>query len=362
MNGSKQKKSYSFKDGLTMLAAKAVGIDPDLAVDAGDTARAAINLLRHASRTKQGKDRDNLIRQAQAEMKTLSAARHPQVYNAIQARLLALQGRGDEREIIHATAGEVVIPRRLLNPALLSAIGQAARAQGIYPSQLEVGHPLASINPATGTEEHGFFDAAATQIGPSISESGTNRTPTTQAADYDNLKYYLYETEKFNPKCKDDGFGNVTCGVGSNVGSINKLEGQKMIGQNWSQEQANRSLDASIADARRQVRSSVKVGLTPHQEDALTSMAFNIGPKFFSQAAKDDKGNPLLDDKGHSVKEPTTWLRKINQGDYEGAASEFANWNKVKGTPVKGLTRRREADRQYFMYGPAAAIRSWNSE
>jgi hypothetical protein len=35
MPHTQRRNSYTFKEGLTMMAAKAIGIDPDLAVDAG---------------------------------------------------------------------------------------------------------------------------------------------------------------------------------------------------------------------------------------------------------------------------------------------------------------------------------------
>ena len=62
-----QRNSYTFKEGLTLMAAKAVGIDPDLAVNAGDEARAAINAIRHAAKAKNAKDKAALIREAQKE-------------------------------------------------------------------------------------------------------------------------------------------------------------------------------------------------------------------------------------------------------------------------------------------------------
>jgi hypothetical protein len=51
--------SYTFKEGLTMMAAKAVGIDPELAVNAGENARATINALRHAAKAKKKRQRQS---------------------------------------------------------------------------------------------------------------------------------------------------------------------------------------------------------------------------------------------------------------------------------------------------------------
>lgn len=83
-----------------------------------------------------------------------------------------------------------------------------------------------------------------------------------------------------------------------------------------------------FADA---VKSSVTVALTEGQFNALTSLAYNIGEGAF-------KGSTLL--------------KKLNSGDYEGAAGEFGKWNKVTQNGVKvesrGLTNRRLVEEQVF--------------
>jgi cellobiose-specific phosphotransferase system component IIA len=119
------RKSYSFKEGLAMLAAKSVGIDPDLAAEAGDSAKAALNALRSAKASKSS-DRIKHIRAAQAELKSIDVKQHPKLVNAIQAQLLALQGRGGDTEIAHLTPGEVVLPRSLQTPALMKQIAALA--------------------------------------------------------------------------------------------------------------------------------------------------------------------------------------------------------------------------------------------
>jgi hypothetical protein len=167
--------SYTFKEGLTMMAAKAVGIDPYLAAEAGENARAAINAIRNAAKTKQPKDRAGYIREAQNELRTISAAQHPKLVNALQAKLLALQGRGGDSAVAHVAPGEMVIPRALFTPQLMQMITAEAARRGIDLRRLLVGGK-GSVNPATGAEEFGirdwvkgFFDTKSDDDQPGMS-------------------------------------------------------------------------------------------------------------------------------------------------------------------------------------------------
>lgn len=99
------------------------------------------------------------------------------------------------------------------------------------------------------------------------------------------------------------------------------------------------------ADRRRHediVRKAVRVPLAQHEFDALVNLAYNI-PEAFSRNYK-GKG------------QPTTLLKLLDAGDYDGAAQQFAVWNKahVGGgfAPVDGLTNRRAAEAAVFRGGP----------
>lgn len=119
----------------------------------------------------------------------------------------------------------------------------------------------------------------------------------------------------------------------------------------WTQQQAD---DAFIADLRhfeRGVTSLVNVPLTQGQFDALVSFAYNVGLDIDSDTIAEGLGDSTL-------------LRKLNAGDYAGAALEFLKWNKNDGKPMRGLTRRRHAEmgrfngmsgRDAIKYGVAAA-------
>ncbi|WP_427313383.1 lysozyme [Cupriavidus sp. H39] len=72
----------------------------------------------------------------------------------------------------------------------------------------------------------------------------------------------------------------------------------------------------------------VRVQVGQNQFDALVSLVYNIGVRNF---------------------ESSTLLRKLNAGDYRGAADEFPRWNRAAGRVMEGLTRRRLDERAQFL-------------
>jgi GH24 family phage-related lysozyme (muramidase) len=99
-------------------------------------------------------------------------------------------------------------------------------------------------------------------------------------------------------------------------------------GMTIKQETAERLLKTGLVSYESDVSRLVKVGLTQEQFDALVSFTYNLGSRSLSTS---------------------TLLRKLNAGDYTGAAAEFMSWNKAGGKALKGLTRRREAERALFL-------------
>ena len=64
------------------------------------------------------------------------------------------------------------------------------------------------------------------------------------------------------------------------------------------------------------------------QFDAIVSFSFNVG-----------LGNL----------QASTLRMKYNRGDFSGAADEFLKWRKSNGVVLRGLERRREAERALFL-------------
>jgi lysozyme len=90
---------------------------------------------------------------------------------------------------------------------------------------------------------------------------------------------------------------------------------------------ADRHLDYELEEKAEAVRRLVKVALTGDQFSALVSFAYNVGA---------------------GALEGSTLLRRLNAGDYAGAAAQFGRWNRGGGRVLAGLTRRREAERRLF--------------
>ncbi|MBW4657446.1 MAG: glycoside hydrolase family protein [Drouetiella hepatica Uher 2000/2452] len=99
-------------------------------------------------------------------------------------------------------------------------------------------------------------------------------------------------------------------------------------GMRITEAQAESYLKQDLDRFERAVKSAVKVSLNSDQFSALVSFTYNVGEGALNSS---------------------TLLRKLNQGDYQGAANEFARWNKGDGVELPGLTRRRSAEKALFL-------------
>ena len=93
-------------------------------------------------------------------------------------------------------------------------------------------------------------------------------------------------------------------------------------------EQAEVWLREDCRVAELTISSNVNVQLNQNQFDALVSFIFNLGS-------------------GNFIK--STLLKKLNAGDYPGAADEFDRWVKAGGRPLTGLVKRRAAEKALFL-------------
>lgn len=104
----------------------------------------------------------------------------------------------------------------------------------------------------------------------------------------------------------------------------------------WTEGQAQAAFLQDTDQFERDVESLVDVEITQDQFDALVSFAYNVG----SDIDADDIAEGLGD---------STLLKKLNAGDYQGAADEFPKWNRSGGKVLLGLKRRRAAERALFL-------------
>ncbi|MFP0401323.1 lysozyme [Acinetobacter nosocomialis] len=123
----------------------------------------------------------------------------------------------------------------------------------------------------------------------------------------------------------DDGVGVWTIGFGT-IKYPNGVRVKK--GDTCTEQQAETYLKNDLTKFEVAINKLVKVPLTQNQFDALVSLTYNIGSGAFNNS---------------------TLLKKLNKGDYQGAADQFLVWNKAGGKVMKGLVRRREAERALFL-------------
>lgn len=114
---------------------------------------------------------------------------------------------------------------------------------------------------------------------------------------------------------------------------LSKINGKTVrMGQYVTQAQADAALAQELYHIQRLVQSKVRVKLTPNQLGALTSLVYNAGTRVITNS---------------------TLSRKLNTGDYAGAAREFPRWNKANQggrlVAFPGLTKRRLAEQKMFL-------------
>jgi len=99
--------------------------------------------------------------------------------------------------------------------------------------------------------------------------------------------------------------------------------------------QADALLRKDLGTAEEAVRAWVTQPLAQPSFDALVSFVFNVGATAFAGS---------------------TLLRKLNEGDMEGAAAEFERWRYAGGRVLPGLLRRRIAERTLFLSPHPAGV------
>jgi lysozyme len=108
-------------------------------------------------------------------------------------------------------------------------------------------------------------------------------------------------------------------------------------GAQWTSSKADRLFARDLATFELGVNALLAgAPTTQGQFDALVSFAYNVGLDIDEDTRAEGLGDSTL-------------LRKHKAGDFAGASREFAKWNKNDGVVLRGLTRRREAERLVYV-------------
>ncbi|PHM63664.1 lysozyme [Xenorhabdus ishibashii] len=141
-----------------------------------------------------------------------------------------------------------------------------------------------------------------------ISESGINKLKS-----YEGLKLKAYPDPATGAAPWTIGYGHTK---------------EVKSGQVITVQQAEELLHQDLIPIYAAIQRLVKVPLTQGQFDALCSFIFNLG----------------IGDFAHS-----TLLKKLNTGDYQGAAKEFVKWDRADGRELAALRMRRESEQKTFL-------------
>ncbi len=126
--------------------------------------------------------------------------------------------------------------------------------------------------------------------------------------------------EGFRAEAYQDSVGVWTSGYGSTRGV---KEGDVVT----EQEARERMLQELTDDYSYDVQRLVSVPLAQYEFDALSSWTYNLGSGDLASS---------------------TLLKKLNKGDYEGAAKEILRWDRAGGQVLLGLSRRRASEMLMF--------------
>lgn len=116
--------------------------------------------------------------------------------------------------------------------------------------------------------------------------------------------------------------------IGYGHTGLEHKDGTVQRGRVINEEEAEDLLKYDLGKVGQAVKKLVNVPLRQCQFDALVSFQFNLG-----KLGK------------------ATLLRKLNAGDDIGAAAEFSRWVYADGQKLRGLVRRRAAERAHFEGG-----------
>jgi lysozyme len=118
------------------------------------------------------------------------------------------------------------------------------------------------------------------------------------------------------------------CAAGIPTLGFGSTHGITMDSPPITEEEGIELLMLDIAKFERAVERLITAPLNQNQFDALVSFSFNLGSGSLQNS---------------------TLRRRVNRSEYERAAEEFPRWVFAGGRKLKGLVRRRYAERELFL-------------
>jgi lysozyme len=109
---------------------------------------------------------------------------------------------------------------------------------------------------------------------------------------------------------------------------LSLTEAASYEGRTIDQAEAEALLKTRLVPVEQAINNLVHQQLSQNQFDALADFIYNVGTGAFRTS---------------------TLLRRLNHGNFQGAADQFLRWNKVAGVPNDGLKARRAKERSLFL-------------
>lgn len=99
-------------------------------------------------------------------------------------------------------------------------------------------------------------------------------------------------------------------------------------GMKITTDEAEQFLEQDLKVFEDAINENVYVEINQNQFDALVCFVYNVGIRNFKTS---------------------TLLKKLNSGDFLETSNQFLRWNRAGGKVLRGLVRRREAEKELFL-------------
>lgn len=159
------------------------------------------------------------------------------------------------------------------------------------------------------------YDDVASMLGIAIDVMSTSSSGVDLICNFEGKRLKAY----------DDGVGIWTIGFGTTI----YPDGVRVKkGDICTEAQARCYMQNDLKKFEQAVNNAVSVPLNQNQFDALVSLTYNIGAAALNQS---------------------TLIKKLNAGDYRGAADQFDVWVNAGGNRMQGLVNRRAKEKLLFL-------------